>query len=199
MAEENMADIAMARQNIEKTLRLFQPERVKQRQTELDRRMMQEDVGLPSRRIGEPRVEPGKPLVAEFASDAAFGQAVEEQQRCFRRIDDRLHEAIVVGRVFGKCRHQIGPPVVISRQQPVWQRKPAQGRFEIGVAFGRPGLGQVAAEDAKGGITMAGIDVVDAAVEPLMQVRAIADLAASSQMDIGDLDDFHATSPWEIA
>ena len=43
--------------------------------------------------------------------------------------------------------------------------------------------------------SMPGIDVVDAAVEPLMQIDAKADLAASAQMDIGDLDDFHATFP----
>jgi hypothetical protein len=36
--------------------------------------------------------------------------------------------------------------------------------------------------------------MVDTAVESLMQAHAIADLAPSAEMDIGDLDDFHGAA-----
>ncbi|OWK19238.1 hypothetical protein AJ88_44240 [Mesorhizobium amorphae CCBAU 01583] len=138
MAEEDVADIAVALEQFQEARGLFEPERIEQRQAELDRRMVQEDVGLPSRRFAEPGIQPGQPLVGQLAGDAAFGQAVEEQQRRLRCLEDRLHEAIVVDRVFGKCRGEIGAPVVISRQQPVRQGKPGQGRFQIGIVAAAP-------------------------------------------------------------
>lgn len=105
---------------------------------------------------------------------------------------DRLHEAVFVDRNFGKRGDEIGPPVMVARQQPVRHGQCAKRNAQIGIALRRTGLRQVAGEDAKRGVGVMRIDVRDAPIQPLMQVRPIAALTSPAKMHVGDLDDFHA-------
>jgi hypothetical protein len=59
MAEEDVPDIAVAFEQVKQTPRLLEAERIEQLEAEFDRRMMQEDVGLPARRVAKPGIQPG--------------------------------------------------------------------------------------------------------------------------------------------
>ncbi|WP_318011876.1 MULTISPECIES: hypothetical protein [unclassified Mesorhizobium] len=72
---------------------------------------------------------------------------------------------------------------MVSRQQLVRHSEPAQRRFQIGIALGFAVVGQIAGEDAERRISMPSIDMIYAAIEPLVQIRAIAYLAPTIEME----------------
>ena len=192
VAEEQVADIVVGRQHVADAIPVgAEAKPVQAGNSDAERRMVHEQVDGPVPGILE---RPAQPVLAPGAVAAPtfpLFDGVEHQEPSRAGLHHRLQVPVRVDGCLRKRLQQPIAPVVIADEKMRGHPQLRQTFPQFCVDHGLCKMREIARDDAKLGIPMMAIDVIDARLEAVMGVQPMQQFAARHQMRVGEVDEFH--------
>jgi len=184
VAVEDVFDVAMPTDDLREELRILDAKIVLRGETDVERRMVHEDIDALAGCVGQLLIEPTCARWAIGSPVRPFLDRVEHEKTCFGVVDGILVEIVYIPLYFRKGAAELLPAVMISNRQKVWDLQFVQAGAEIEIGFRLSGIGEIARKDAEIRICLPGIDICNAGLQTGLWIQAAKVLARRHEMDI---------------
>jgi hypothetical protein len=152
--------------------------------------MMQAEIERPRTAFRQHARQPIRAPVAEDAVGAAGLHRIQDQENAFRRVDPALHETVGIPERVRKRGVEIVTVIVVADGQVHRHGQRLEGFPQQGEGIAATAMGEVAGDEAEGGIPLSGEDVGDTGAQAPGGVGAIERLIAPDQMGVREMDEF---------
>ena len=144
---------------------------------------------------------PGEPRRAHLAMAVARHHRVEADQPYVVAFDRVVQEAVVVGEIAVRAElgEELGAAIVVARHEIDRHGERLQDVAQHLVFLGQPAVGEIAGGDHQVGLARQALERGDRRLEHGVGVDPlIGDLAARTDMHVGDLGDHHGSVPSKL-
>jgi hypothetical protein len=192
VAEEQVPDIAVPRDNVGDCLLIGEPDPVETGQVQIERRMMHEQINRFVIQAVQGLSQPGLPRGAEDTAMGSRLNRVEQDEFTGAGIDHRLYESLCVGGRAGKVREEAISTVMVADQQVAGQFKARQAPGKPGVSACVSEISQVTGYHAAFGVGVKPGDIREGRFEPGNGIEALELVPGCDQVRVGEVDEFNA-------
>lgn len=176
VAEEDMPNAAgMRAEQGQVCLRLSHTDVLEMRDPDRERRMMLENNDSTIASLGEPRLQPGEPTLAQDTTDTIGFVRIEKQQppNPTRRVDHALDEPVLVHGMIAERLSERRPPIMISEHQTIGHFQSRNDFCHLGVGVGLAIVRQIARYRYEVGVAMTRVYVFDDGCKPRAAVDTV--------------------------